>query len=191
MDSFKNFSILAWNIRGASNRDTKHHVRDLVKSHQPSLFCVCETHVLFNRVERFWSSLGYKPLFLQEASGHSGGLWVLSNSPDTTFTLVESMNQAITFSVNRRSDTWFCTFLYASSTFTNRCRFWEHLQLLHSHVLGPWLLLGDFNECLFSTEVSGGRYNLARATLLAQMIHQCSLMDLYTIGGLFTWRKNA
>lgn len=106
MDSFNNFSILSWNIRGASSREARRHVRDLVKSHQPSLFCVCETHVPFSRVEKLWASLGYKPLFLQEARGHSGGLWVLSNSTATTFTLVDSMQQAITFSVSRRNDSW-------------------------------------------------------------------------------------
>lgn len=190
MDSFNNFSILAWNIRGASNRVTKRHVRELVKSHQPALFYVCETHVLFTRVERFLLSLGYKPLFIHKARGHSGGLWVLSRSSDSTCTLIESMSQAITFSINRRSDTWYCTFIYASPIFTNRCRFWEYLQLLRSQVHGPWLILGDFNECLFSTEVSGGRFNPARVTLLAQMMHHCSLIDLHTIGGLFTWRKN-
>lgn len=96
-----------------------------------------------------------------------GGLWVLSRSSDSTCTLIESMSQAITFSINRRSDTWYCTFIYASPIFTNRCRFWEYLQLLRSQVHGPWLILGDFNECLFSTEVSGGRFNPARVTLLA------------------------
>lgn len=190
MDSFNNFSILSWNIRGAPSRDTRRHIRDLAKSHKPSLFCICETHVPFSRVAKFWTSLGYKPLFLQEARGHSGGLWVLANTSDTSFALVDSMQQAITFSVNRRSDTWYCSFIYASPIFANRCRLWDHLQLLRGQIQAPWVLLGDFNDILYSSEVSGGAFNSGRAALLAQMMLNCNLLDIHSFGGLFTWRHN-
>lgn len=190
MDLFNNFSIISWNIRGAFSRETKRHVRDLVKSHHPSLFCVCETHIPFSRVDRFWLSLGYNPLFLQEARGHSGGLWVLSNSPETTCTLVDTMNQAITFSVSRRTTTWYCSFIYASPVFANRCRLWEYLEQLRNQLPGPWLILCDFNETLYSTEVSGGQFSQTRAAHLAQLMSRCDLLDIHCVGGLFTWRKN-
>lgn len=190
MDSYNNFSILAWNIRGASSHDTKRQVRDLVRSHKPTLFCVCETYVLFAKVERFWTSLGYKLLFLHEAVGHSGGLWILSCDSNSDYTLIDNMHQAITFQVTRRTDVWYCSFIYASPLFTNRCRLWEYLENLRTQVSGPWLLLGDFNEILYSYEVFGGRFNQSRASLFAQLMHQCHLLDIHCVGVLFTWRKN-
>lgn len=95
MDCFHNFSILAWIIRGAFSPNAKRHVRDLVKTHQPSLFCVCETHGPFVKVSKFWRSLGYNAIFIQEARGHSGGIWVLSSLQDTIFELIDSMYQAL------------------------------------------------------------------------------------------------
>lgn len=178
MDSFQNFSILSWNIRGAFSRSAKRNIRDIIKS------------VLFDKVENFWASVGYIPVFLHEARGHSGGLWVLSSLGDTVFTLLENMHQSITFEVRRRTDNWFCSFIYASPLFSNRSRLSEHLEHLRPQVQGPRLILGDFNEILFSTEVSGGSFNPTRASLLAQMMSTCSFLDIHTVGGMFTWRKN-
>lgn len=67
MDCFNNFSILSWNIRGAMSSTARRHARDLVRKYKPSLFCICETHVPFVKVNKFWKSLGYDPLFLREA----------------------------------------------------------------------------------------------------------------------------
>lgn len=122
--------------------------------------------------------------------GHSGGLWILSCDSNSDYTLIDNMHQAITFQVTRRTDVWYCSFIYASPLFTNRCRLWEYLENLRTQVSGPWLLLGDFNEILYSYEVFGGRFNQSRASFFAQLMHQCHLLDIHCVGGLFTWRKN-
>lgn len=78
MDLFKEFSILSWNIRGALGKSARQHVREIIKSHRPSLYLIYETHGAFSKVERLWHNLGYKPHFIQEARGHSVGIWDLS-----------------------------------------------------------------------------------------------------------------
>lgn len=105
MDLFQDISIISWNIRGAIGRSTCRHVRDLVSQYHPSIFCIYETHGRFLRVEKFWTSLGYKMLFCQEARGHSGGIWVLSNNDTLNFSLLDSMHQAITFSITKGNKT--------------------------------------------------------------------------------------
>lgn len=190
MEVFKNFSIMSWNIHGALGATTRRHVRDLVLSHHPSIFLVLETHGPFARVERMWSSLNYKPLFLQEAHGHSGGIWVLSCCDDVSFALVDSCFQAITFSIKRRNVLWNCTAVYASPTPSVRDELFDHLCLLRSHINVPWVLLGDWNEILHHSEVSGGSFYMSRAQRLANMMPSCGFMDLDIVGGFFTWRKN-
>jgi hypothetical protein len=165
-------------------------VKDLVRMHHPSIFCVLETHILFSGVEKFWFSLGYKPIFLQEAHGHSGGIWVLSNSSDIVFTLLDSMRQAITFEIKMSNVSWYVSSIYASPLFANRCNLSVYLRNLRSLIHGPWILFGDFNEVLLSSEVSGGHFNLNRASLLANLMNDCNLLDIHTVGGLYTWRKN-
>lgn len=92
MDFFQKFSILSWNIKGASSKVARRHVRELIMLHHPSLFCVYETRVQFTKVEKFWSSMGYKPIFIQEANGNCGGIWILSCSTDIDISLLDSMH---------------------------------------------------------------------------------------------------
>lgn len=190
MDLFHNLSILSWNIRGAFGRSTKRHVRDIINTHHPSLFLVYETHGPFAKAEKMWGVLGYKPVFIEEARGHSGGIWVLSCRDDLTYSLIHSMSQAITFSIRKKDSMWYCTAAYGSPTFTIRCDLWQHLKTLRRSIAGPWVLIGDLNEIASSNEVSGGNFLPSRAHLMYSMMDDCDFMDLHTIGGLFTWRKN-
>lgn len=141
-------------------------------------------------MEKFWSNLGFKPLFIQEVIGHAGGIWVLSCIDDIVVSITDSMHQAIAFSVKRRDTVWYCTAIYASPIFSVCCNLWEHLRSVKSNITGPWLLIGDFNEIIFTSEVLGGNFLPSRATLLANCMADCDLLDLYTVGGTFTWRKN-
>lgn len=190
MEVFKNFSIVSWNIRGALGSQSRRHVRDLVNLHHPSVFLIFETHGPFAKVEQLWTALGYKPLFLQEARGHSGGIWVLSCCVDVSFSLIDTSFQAITFSVHKRNVTWCCTATYASPIPFVRAELWDHLSQLRSRINVPWVLLGDLNEILHQSEVAGGSFCCNKAQLLASMMANCGFIDLDTIGGLFTWRKN-
>ncbi|GAU41147.1 hypothetical protein TSUD_190470 [Trifolium subterraneum] len=186
----KHFSIISWNIRGALGKSSKRHVRDLVRNHHPSLCFILETHGTFDKVEKFWNSIGYYPLFIQEAHGYSGGIWVLSCVTNLTFTLIHNMHQSITFSISHGMARWYCSAIYASPTHSIRLKLWDHLMDLRNLIRGPWLLLGDFNEIRSCTEVVGGDFIISRANSFSHMMDNCSVMDLDTIGGFFTWRRN-
>lgn len=114
MDLFRNFNIVAWNIREALGKASRRHVQEIVNLHHPSMFLVFETHGPFSKVETFWNNLGFNPLFIQEAVDHSSGIWVLSSVIDITCSLLYSMSQTITFSINNRTVTWYCTTIYGS-----------------------------------------------------------------------------
>lgn len=135
-------------------------MRDIVSLHRPALFLAYETHGPFNKAEHMWLSLGYKALFVQEARGHSGRIWVLSNRDDISFTLIHSMYQAITLSISKQNIRWFCSVVYASPVFTSRFELWDHLRALRGSISGPWMVIGDLNEIVYSIEVSGGNFML-------------------------------
>lgn len=113
MDLFCNFNIVALNIMGPWVR-LQDVMFGTVNLHHPSMFLVFETHGLVSKVETFWNNLGFNPLFIQEAVGHSSGIWVLSSVIDITCSLLYSMSQTITFSINNRTVTWYCTTIYGS-----------------------------------------------------------------------------
>lgn len=80
MIKFNDFSMLSWNIRGAHNNKAKRHLKDLIRKFQPCILIIMETHIAFARTEVFWHGVGFSPIQIIEAHGHSGGLWVLKNN---------------------------------------------------------------------------------------------------------------
>ncbi|KAL5159088.1 hypothetical protein HKD37_15G043442 [Glycine soja] len=140
----------------------RRHLRDIV-SQYPSIFLVYATHGLFAKVEDFWENLGFKPIFIQESSGQSGGIWVLSSVLHIFMHLY----------VPRCA-----TFFDSTSDIRG--------VLLHYQTC----FCGQLNEILCPSKVSGGKFNSSRACLFANMMATYGLMDLDRFGGFFTWRKN-
>nr|KYP52498.1 hypothetical protein KK1_025618 [Cajanus cajan] len=94
---------------GATKREQKRHIRQMVRTHKPSILLLFETHSQFSQVANSWAGLGYTPCFIQEAQGHSGGIWILSCRKDFTYNLVDSMPNAITFTIKKLDIQWTCT----------------------------------------------------------------------------------
>lgn len=96
--------MISWNILGAFSSNTRHHVRDLIKTHNPYVFCVYEIHVQFTKVEKFWSFMNYKPIDIQESRGNSGGIWIFSCVGNTTTTILDNVHRVITFLIQRKDE---------------------------------------------------------------------------------------
>lgn len=84
---------------------------------------------------------------------------------------------------------WYYTAIYASPIPSNRHHLWDHLRDIRNQIRGSWLLIGNFNDIIFASEVSRGQFNSSRACLMADMMNACGVMDLEMVGGSFTWRK--
>lgn len=100
----------------------------------------------------------------------------MSNRDNLTFGLVFSMHHASTFSITEQNVSWFCSAVYASLVFTARCQLWDHLGIVRSSSTGPRAIIGDMNEIVMSTEVSGGNFNTSRAALFPSVITIATLL---------------
>nr|KYP75106.1 hypothetical protein KK1_007804 [Cajanus cajan] len=98
--------------------------------------------------------------------------------------------QAISFTVAEGSKNWVCTVVYANPQMDLRQQVWAHLWELGGRVTLPWLVLGDFNEILLSTECRGGRFSMARASQFLEVLNECNLLDMGAKGLRFTWYRN-
>nr|KYP40980.1 Transposon TX1 uncharacterized [Cajanus cajan] len=85
------------------------------------------------------------------------------------------------------SKSWVCTAVYASPRVELRQRVWAHLRELGGRITLPWLVLGDFNEIMLSTECRGGRFSTARASQFLEVLNDCNLLDMGAKGLRFTW----
>ncbi|XP_057432951.1 uncharacterized protein LOC130725777 [Lotus japonicus] len=192
MIGFEEFKLISWNVRGALYANGKLAIRELVRSKKPDVFILMETRCQFRRVSAFWNSLGFFPIHIEEARGFSGGIWVLANtSVPYNFRVIDTHQQVVTFEVWKDNLTWVCSAVYASPIPANREILWRHMTLLRRRFLLPWLLLGDFNEILFPSEVRGGDFLPNRAAMFASVLDTCQLVDLGAVGRRFTWFRKA
>lgn len=91
MDRTKDFhdiSFLSWNIRGASNDKAKRHLKDFIRKYKPTFIFIMETYIQFDKTKLFWQQVGYSPIHIVEAQGHSGGLWAMIQNGHTLDILV-------------------------------------------------------------------------------------------------------
>lgn len=187
MNGFDDFVLVSWNIRGASNKVTRRYLREMTRRYRPSVFMVYETHVAFSATQDRWSTLGFKPLFIQEARGHAGEIWVLSNHTDFVFQLVDSTPHFITFSIRKRVAEWFCSGVYASPNPSLRVNLWNYLISLRGNIKGPWMMAGDMNEILNATEVDGGNFIASKSNLFRNVVDSCDFIDVQAVRGFYTW----
>jgi hypothetical protein len=73
----------------------------------------------------------------------------------------------------------------------NHSGFWPKLTDLGNSFGGPWLLLGDFNAILSSTEKYGGRSLGSTSQLeFVDFVKSNALVDLGFVGNKFTWSNH-
>lgn len=121
MTNTTNISILAWNVRGAANASCKRNLKEVVRQYRHDFCFIFETHVPSSRLHAFWARQGYKALAVEEAQGHSGGIWAMGLvSLPLTVEVVDSHPQAVSLCFSSSSASWTCTGVYASTIPTAR-----------------------------------------------------------------------
>lgn len=187
---FFEYSILSWNIRGASNDKAKRHIKELIRKHKPSLIFLMETHTQFENLKLFWQRVGYHPIHIEEAQGHSGGIWALVQAGlNLDISVWDSNPFSISLEIKLGTLKWICTGVYASPRPTSRDTFWQYLCNVSQNIDTPWLLLGDWNEILLPGEQKNCIFSHNRATAFWNVLDSCGLLDLQTSGGKFTWHR--
>ncbi|XP_057733751.1 uncharacterized protein LOC130948905 [Arachis stenosperma] len=104
---------------------------------------------------------------------------------------VTSAGQAscVTVEVQVNNVIWRCSGIYGSPQFNTRVLLWDYLVTQSSSFCGPWIVLGDFNEVLFSHESKGCLFSSCHADRFATSLGDSNLFDLKTIGRRFSWYR--
>jgi hypothetical protein len=86
---------------------------------------------------------------------------------------------------------WMFSFVYAPHQHLLQPGFLEHLSGIGNSFQGSWLLLGDFNSILTTSEKSGGRaYGSQFHRSFEDFVHSSGLIDLGFNGNRFTWSNH-
>lgn len=146
MNCFNNFSFMSWNIRGASDKCSLRHLREMVKIHNSSFFLYMKLTLSSPRLPLSGIVWVIIHSFCKRPVDNlvEFGFWVTNTI--VYCDLVDSMDQSITFSLSKRHARWFCSAIYASPNPSFRANLLIYLRNLSNTIRGPWLMMGDMND---------------------------------------------
>ncbi|KAG5541735.1 hypothetical protein RHGRI_021533 [Rhododendron griersonianum] len=182
--------ILMWNCRGAASPHFRRHLADMVRDHHPLFVIITETRISGVRAKSISESLGFTHSVVADSVGFAGGIWLLWNDDVVRCDVLAITHQEIHASVqvHKNSTPFILSALYASPHFDIRQELWDNLTTLADNHSEPWLMMGDFNEVIFSHEKCGGRpLNWNRVSKFKDCIDRCGMLDLGFSGSRFTW----
>ncbi|XP_057969501.1 uncharacterized protein LOC131158650 [Malania oleifera] len=119
-----------------------------------------------------------------------GRIIVLWNPQRVKLELISKNPQAIHCSLSCivSSKSFYVSFVYGLHTIVARRPLWQSIRDFSMTNTGPWMLLGKFNNVLYSNERRNGSEVTAYDTKdIKECFNECGLSDLSSSGSFFTW----
>lgn len=179
-------NILCWNVHDICSPITYRILQDIRKDKNPDILAILEPCCSGSSTEKIIKQLHFSDSHRVEARGFAGGIWVLWKDK-CNIDIVQSNSQYIHCCVNK---SWFVTFIYGSLQHQPWMLLWNRLARLADNILGPWLVMGDFNNLLLPSEkVGSNRFNMKHASEFQQMMDAAGLQELGFSGNRFTFKR--
>ncbi|XP_042472114.1 uncharacterized protein LOC122054743 [Zingiber officinale] len=183
--------VASWNIRGF-HKPLKHgRVQHLLQQKDIQVMALMETKLnedsLSPILQRRFSGMGHTHNFHLSNHGRILLIWDLHK---VDMDIVMTTNQYIHCHIRCRisSRSFFVTFVYDLHSIVTRRSLWEALVDLGDNIANVWMVMGDFNLFLSIDEKKDGfpvtNHEMRDMQIFTQA---CGLVDLRSIGCLFTW----
>lgn len=160
--------FLSWNCRGVGNDDFRLSCKEVLRVNKPDVICFLETKTTVNlKSLAFMRNFGIQVIF---------------------FLMFYHLIINIFIAHLCRELMAFITFAYVQPHDPLRVRFWRDLSLLSDTILGPWVVMGDMNDFVYSSEAfpaSSRSRNRNRKFL--ENLERCNIMSMDALGCPYTW----
>ncbi|XP_042518500.1 uncharacterized protein LOC122092229 [Macadamia integrifolia] len=184
---------LYWNIRGIKKAAARLALRNILRDKRPDFLCIAEPMIPSDAFPTlFFNKLGFDPDFIHnERLGGVSNLWLIWRRGVAKPVVLSSSEQQISVSVQWAQETFILSVVHAKCLRAARRELWTDLVATHPGLTTPWMILGDFNATLLSSEKRGpGSFNLGSAGDFGAMVDTCSLIQVPSQGRKFTWTNN-
>ena len=183
-------NVIVWNCRGALKSNFQRHVRELVRTHNPTILVVMETWVGGGRAKEIIDCLPFDGDILAETIGYAGGVWLLWNSNRVEVEQLASIIQEIHAKVKVLPSnlSWILSAVYASPRIVERQVLWENLTKVAKLHSKPWIIAGNFNEPLTEVDKFGGRLvRINKSLLFKDFLDKSNMVNMGFSGLRYTW----
>lgn len=143
--------VIGWNCRGLGRPRAVRALQDLISSNNLSIVGLSETKLNSKAWDMLRVKIGFQNCLSVSCKGRSGGMALLWKS-DIDVVIKSYSSYHIDATVNSASS-FHITLFYGHPRTEKRKESWDLLQSLAKTTDGPWMVLGDFNEILFSNEM--------------------------------------
>ncbi|KAK8683424.1 hypothetical protein V6N13_039485 [Hibiscus sabdariffa] len=185
-----NIKLLCWNVQGCGHPKFLNTVRQYLYDYKPDLVVFVEPRVSGFRADTIIASLGFPYSHRVEAQGFSGGIWLAwfeSITVDIILNHFQFFHCRVTD--KRNGNSALASIICASPNATKRKALWSHLRHLASSINSPWILFGDFNATLCSSERMGGSSSTKPSRCFQEFVYDVGLRDMGFIGPDYTRKR--
>ncbi|KAJ1441395.1 Ribonuclease H-like superfamily [Sesbania bispinosa] len=149
-----------------------------------------EPRVSGKRADSIIRKCGFQFNYRVDASGFSGGIWILWNDTNSRVEVISNHPQFVHLKISplHGGRPWFLICVYASPRLQQRRILWHELCSISDHMSGDWAIWGDFNSYLHGYEKQGGGApNLVSMNHFRTCTNYYNLLDGGFNGPSFTW----
>ena len=150
-----------------------------------------ETRLGGTRAEELAKSFPFDGFLCTNTIGFAGGIWILWKRDAVDVELLCATEQELHVSAKVRGSNslWLLSVIYASPRRSENRILWENLKIIASMQSLPWVMIGDFNDILYSDEKWGGGNSPSNSRMaeFRNCINDCNMIDLGFSGPKFTW----
>ncbi|XP_050229569.1 uncharacterized protein LOC126678717 [Mercurialis annua] len=186
-------NILSWNIRGMNEPLKQAEVRRLLAKNDISLAGIIETRVRRLNKDSVWKNMKLYDWNLIENYEFSdlGKIWIIYNKTRIKVLKIDSSDQFVHCKVEYDNHEFDWTIIYGANQLMDRQILWQKLVQMSSQITGPWMIQGDFNAVMGENDRCGGNeLDSNHASELKDCINNSGLVELRSIGCLYTWSNN-
>lgn len=186
--------LAVWNVRGLNKRDHQNAVRELITEFKLELIGLVETRVRATNVESVQRCIKNNwSWFTDYVSGPGNRLWLGWNDEEVDVQVLDTHQQYLHCKVEKRRThkSFVLTVVYAANDQGPRKALWDRLKYMAPLLEeDSWLLMGDFNCVLDSSEICGPSAVSSEAMEdFSNCLVEARLVSLPVTGMNFTWHN--
>ena len=180
--------LLNWNCPGLRNPWIGRSLRKIVREQVPTVCFLMETRLDKEGFEKLYSSLLFQNKIIVKQLDSGGGLALLWKNNVNLEVINFTVNHVLAKVTEEDGFVWYLTCFYGWLKAQQKEKSWRLLKHLQTFVVGPWLVIGDFNVYLHASEKKSRRLpQNSQIEAFREALESCHLQDLAFKGYLYTW----